>query len=226
MKKGLIILAIISVLMVSCVRLGSASQSQKPSGNTTDTTGAMAQNPGGMQSLPGVQPGSQSGSLPGFNQPSLPPGAPVPPVIGQFNLSGQGGSQPSNMGELPSGGQGGGSGGDLPDIQSGGPTGTMSGIKALPSASPSLPAGVPAELVPYFEKNLTADTTFVTVGDAVFLNWKAARADNITLASNKGKTDYLYGGQVGFFVVPDVPGAYTYTVTAANNYAAVSQKWT
>ena len=220
MKKGLLILVIIAVFMVSCVRLGSTSQSQKPSGNITDTTGAMAQNPGGMQSLPGAQPGSISG----FNQPSLPAGAPVAPAIDHFNLSGQGGNQPSSMGDLQSGGQGGGSGGDLPAIQSGGSTGTMSGFNAPPPAPPSLPAGVPAEKVPYFEKDLTADTTLVTVGDTVFLNWKAVRADNITLTSSSGKTDYMYGGQVGFFVVPDVPGAYIYTITATNNYASVSQK--
>jgi hypothetical protein len=240
MKKKLLLLVIMSVLLVSCVKLGSSAPSGRVPDNATDVTGAMAQNPGGMQSLPGVQPGSsgslpslqgngQSGSLGGFNQPpgspSIPAGVPVPPNMAQFNLSGQGQGQSSGIGELQDGGQGGGSGGDLPVLQGSGPTGTMSGFKAPPdSSSKSMPAGVPVEKLPFFEKDLSADTALVTVNDAVFLNWKVIRADSVTLQSSKGKTYYLDGGKVGFFVVPDLPDIYTYTVTAANSYGSVSQK--
>jgi len=221
MKKKLVILMIIAVLMVSCVRIGSTSQSQKPSGNTTDTTGAMAQNPGGMQSLPGVQPGSsgnlpslqpggQSGSMNGFNQPSLPPGTPVSPAIDQFNLSGQGGSQSSSMGALPASGS---AGAQPPGAADQGP-----------SQQNNAPAGL-ATLKPYFEVggDLYADTPMVNVGDSVFLGWRVANADDYTLEQDGKIVLIIPRDRVGTIVVPDVPGINKYTLTAKNAGGSVSQ---
>ena len=71
MKKGLLLLVMISVLLVSCVKLGSAVPAGKAPDKTPEVTG-MAQNPGGLQSLPvgqsGSAPLSQSGST--SSQPS------------------------------------------------------------------------------------------------------------------------------------------------------------
>ncbi len=234
MKKGLLLLVIMSVLLMSCVSIGSAAPAGKAPGKAPDVTGGMAQTPGELQSLPGAQPGSapisQSGSsgrqpstsgsgmgelqgLQGGNQPS-----------GMGELQGlQGGNQPSGMGELQAGGQGGGPGGELPVIQSGS-TGTMSGFKAPPPASLSMPAGVPVEKLPFFEKNLYADTVLIEVREPVFLGWKVVRADSYSLDLGGGKIVTVPKERTGYFVVPEIPGNYTYTLTATNAYGAVSQK--
>jgi len=222
MKKWLLLLVIMSVLLVSCIRISSAAPAGKAPDKAPDVTGGMAQTPGEMQSLPGLQPGSQSGSISGFSNPSLPPGTPVSPAIGQFNLSGQGGSQPANMGELQGGGQGGGSGGDLPVIQSGGSTGTMSGFKAPPTNSLPMPAGVPVEKLPFFEKELYADTQIVNAGEAVFLGWIVANADEYKLEQDGKVIQTIPPDRVGTFVIPNMPGISKYTLTAKSSGHSVS----
>lgn len=218
MKKGLLLLVIVSILLISCVKIGSAVPAGKAPDKAPDNT-SLAQNPG-LQSLPGVQPESQSGSISGFSKPSLPPGTPVSPAIGQFNLSGQGGSQPSGMGELQGGGQGGGSGGDLP--QSGGSTGTMSGFKAPPSNSQPMPASVPVEKLPFFEKELYADTQTVNAGESVFLGWIVANADEYKLEQDGKVIQTIPRDRVGTFVIPNMPGISKYTLTAKNSGHSVS----
>jgi hypothetical protein len=222
MKKRLILLVVISLLLISCVKIVSTAPSDNDPDKAPDVTGGLAQKPGDLQSLPGMQSGSQSGNMSGFSKPTLPPGTPVSPAIGQFNLSGQGGSQPSGMGELQIGGQSGGSGGNLPVIQSGGSTETMSGFKAPPSNSPSMPASAPVEKLPFFEKELYADTQTVNVGEAVFLGWIAANADEYNLEQDGKVIQTVPRDRVGTFVTPGMPGTTKYTLTAKNSGRSVS----
>jgi len=220
MKTRLILLVVISLLLVSCVKIVSTAPSDNDPDKAPDVTRGLAQKPEDLQSLPSVQSGSQSGSLSGFSKPSLPPGTPVSPAMGQFNLSGQGGSQSPNMGELQGGSQGGGSGGGLP--QSGGSTGTMSGFKAPPSNSPTLPAGAPVEKLPFFEKELYADTQTVNVGEAVFLGWIAVNAGEYKLEQDGKVVQTVPRDRIGTFVTPGVPGIIKYTLTAKNSGGSVS----
>ena len=220
MKTRLILLVVISLLLVSCVKIVSTAPSDNDPDKAPDVTRGLAQKPEDLQSLPSVQSGSQSGSLSGFSKPSLPPGTPVSPAMGQFNLSGQGGNQSPNMGELQGGSQGGGSGGGLP--QSGGSTGTMSGFKAPPSNSPTLPAGAPVEKLPFFEKELYADTQTVNVGEAVFLGWIAVNAGEYKLEQDGKVVQTVPRDRIGTFVTPGVPGIIKYTLTAKNSGGSVS----
>jgi len=236
MKKKLLLLVIMSVLLVSCIRIGSAAPAGKAPGKAPDVTGGMAQTPGELQSLPGAQPGNSGG------QPALQEGGPSASVplsqsgstSSQPSSSGsnmgevqglQGGNQPSGMGQLQglqAGGQSGGSGGDLPVIQSGGSTGTMSGFKAPPSNSPSMPAGVPVEKLPFFEKELYADSQIVDVGEAVFLGWIVANADEYKLEQDGKVIQTIPRDRVGTFVIPNMPGINKYTLTAKSSGHSVS----
>jgi len=221
MKKWLFLLVILSVLLVSCIRIGSPAPAGKAPGKAPDVTGGMAQNPGELQSLPGGQPGNPGG------QPVLQEGgsSASAPVSQSGSVSNKPASSGSNMGELQglqSGGQGGVPGGELPVIQSGGSTGTMSGFKTPPSNSPSMPAGVPVEKVPFFEENLYADTQTVNAGESVFLGWRVANADEYKLEQDGKVVQIIPRDRVGTFVIPNMPGISKYTLTAKNSGGAVS----
>ncbi len=211
MRLLIIAVVAITLIMAGCVKLAG--------GQSSGDNANLAQNPSDLQALPGAQPGSsgnlpslqpggQSGSLGGFSQPSgsLPAGQPVSPNIGHFNLPGQPGGQPSSMGELP---------------QSGSGNAPSAGAPAQPSGEM---AGFAAQK-PYFEQggDLRADTTMVTAGDSVFLLWKAANADEYVIDWGGKTTITIPKGRIGSVVIPDVPGTYTYTVTAKNAAGSVSQ---
>ena len=243
MKQLLIILMVAVVLVSGCIKLGGPRAQTGKGGDQAgiqsqpDTAG-LAQNPGGLQSLPDgqsgnsgglptLQGGGQSGSLGGFNQPSgsLTGGTLSSPNMAEFPLSGQGGNQSSGMGELQglqAGGQGGVPGGELPVIQSGGSTGTMSGFKSPPSNSPPMPAGVPVEKLPFFEKDLYADTAIVDVGESVFLGWRVANADEYKLEQDGKVVQTIPRDGVGTFVIPNMPGISKYTLTAKSSGHSVS----
>ena len=229
MEKMLLIVVIISVLLISCIKIGSPAPAGKVPDKAPDVTGGMAQNPGGMQSLPGGQPvlpqGGPSASVP-LSQSGSSSSQPSSPGGKMGELQGlQGGNQPSGMGELQglqAGGQGAVPGGELPVIQSGGSTGTMSGFKAPPSNSPSMPAGVPVEKLPFFEKELYADTQIVNAGEAVFLGWIAANADEYKLEQDGKVIQTIPGDRVGTFVIPNMPGISKYTLTAKSSGRSVS----
>lgn len=220
MKKWLLLLVIVSVLLVSCIRVGSAAPAGKAPGKAPDVTGGMAQTPGDMQALPGGQPGNP-GELP-----SLPAGQSASAPISQSgSTSSQPSSSGSSMGELQGlqpEGQAAVPGGELPVIQSGGSTGTMSGFKVPPSDSPTLPAGAPVEKLPFFEKELYADTQTVNVGEAVFLGWIAANADEYMLEQDGKVVQTVPRDRVGTFVTPGMPGTTKYTLTAKNSGGSVS----
>jgi len=216
MRLILVVILAAALIMCGCVKLAGENAGGQSS---MDDTG-LAQSPADLQALPGAQPGSSgnlpslepggpSGNLSGFSQPSgsLPAGQPVsPPPIGQFNLPGQSGGQPSSMGELPQSGEG---------------NAPSAGALAQPSNEM---AGFIVQK-PYFEQggDLRADTTLVSVGDSVFLLWRAANADEYVIDLG-GKTSITVPkGRVGSVVIPDVPGTYTYTVTAKNAAGSVSQ---
>ena len=206
MKKGLLLIIIMSVMLASCIKIGSATPAGKVPDKAPDVTGGMAQNPGGLQSLPSGQSGSA-------------------PVSQSGSSSRQPSSSGSNMGVLQGlqpGGQGGVPGGELPVIQSGGSTGTMSGFKAPPSNSPSMPAGVPVEKLPFFEENLYADTQIVNVGESVFLGWRVANADEYKLEQDGKVVQTIPRDRVGTFVIPNMPGISKYTLTAKNSGHSVS----
>jgi len=222
MRLLLIVLLAITLVMGGCVKLGG---SKVPAGSAGDQAGSqsqadsagLAQNPGGMQSLPGaqsglpsLQDGSQSGSIGGFSQPSLPAGVPVSPAIDQFNLSGQGGSQPSGVGELPPSNSGSASSSGMANL-------------VVPPSNNAPAAG--ADTRPYFDKggDLYADTALVDVGETVFLGWRVVNADNFTLDWGNGNIVIIPKDWVGTIVFPDVPGIYTYTLTAKNASGSVSQ---
>jgi hypothetical protein len=174
-----------------------------------------------FQFQPGILPPSdnKSGGAPSATlapwliQPSgslLPGGQPVSQPIGQFNLSGQGGSQSSSMGALQSTGSG--------DAQ------PPAAEAQFPWKQDNSPAGF-AAAKPYFESggDLYADTNPVEVDDSVFLGWKVANADNFTLDWGGKYVITIAGDRVGTVVIPDVPGVYTYTLTARNAGGSVSQ---
>jgi len=221
MKKMLLLLVIMSVLLVSCIRIGSAAPAGKAPDKAPDVTGGMAQTPGELPSLPFGQPGNPGG------QPALQEGGPSAsvPLSQSGSTSGQPSSSGSSMGELQGlqpGGQGGVPGGELPVIQSGGSTGTMSGFKAPPSNSPSMPAGVPVEKLPFFEKELYADSQIVDAGEAVFLGWMVANADEYKLEQDGKVIQTIPRDRVGTFVIPNMPGISKYTLTAKSSGGAVS----
>jgi len=235
MKKTLLLLVIMSVLLVSCIRIGSPATAGKAPVKAPDVTGGMAQTPGELQSLPFGQPGNSGG------QPALQEGGPSAsaPVSQSGSTSGQPASSGSNMGEvqglqggpsgmgelqgLQPGGQAAVPGGELPVIQSGGSTGTMSGFKVPPSNSPTLPAGAPVEKLPFFEKELYADTQTVNAGEAVFLGWIVANADEYKLEQDGKVIQTIPRDRVGTFVTPGMPGITTkYTLTAKNSGGSVS----
>jgi hypothetical protein len=129
------------------------------------------------------------------------------------------------MGELQGlqpGGQAAVPGGELPVIQSGGSTGTMSGFKAPPPASLSMPAGARVEKLPFFEKELYADTQTVNVGEAVFLGWIAVNADEYILEQDGKVVQTVPRDRIGTFVTPGMPGTTKYTLIAKNSGGSVS----
>jgi len=223
MKKVLLFLVMMSVLLVSCVKIGD-SQGKAGIQSPSDNRG-LAQTPDEMQSLPGgqsvgpgslpsLQGGGQPGSMGGFGQPSgsinMPAGQPVPPAIGQFNLSGQGGNQPPVLGVLP------------PSSSGSAPSSGMASL--VPSQSGSASSGG-AGTGPYFEAggDLYADTPTVNAGEAVFLGWRVANADEYTLERDGKLVLTIPRDRPGTFVVPDMPGVSKYTLTAKNSSGSISQ---
>lgn len=219
MKKVVLLLVILSVLLAGCIKLGSAAPAGNVPGKASDAKGGMAQNPEALQSLPFGQPANPGGLQEGGQSGSAP--------LNQFGSTSNAPSSPgSSMGELQGlqeGGVGGGDqGGELPALQGGGKSGTLGGFN--PPPAPVLPAGVPVEKLPFFEKDLYADTYIAEVGEPVFLGWKLFRADSFSLALDNGAVIPVPGDRTGTFVVNNVPGSYAYVLTAKNAYGSVSQK--
>lgn len=210
MKKGLLVLVSISLLLISCVKLGSAV----PAGKASEVTG-MAQSPGGLQSLPGGQSGSaplsQSGST--SSQPSS-SGSNMGELQGL-----QGGNQTSGMGALQPSGAG-----------SAPPSG-MAGLKGEDQSVPALAqsGSDPTKNTddkPYFEVggDLHADSDLVNVREGVFLSWKVVNAKTLSLDDGNGRISSMPLNVPGTFVPFEYPGRYIYTLTAQNDSGSVSQK--
>jgi hypothetical protein len=243
MKKGLILLVVMSLLLISCVRIGSAAPAGKAPGKVPDVTGGMAQTPGELQSLPGAQPGSapisQSGSS--GRQPSA-------SGSGMGELQGlQGGNQPSGMGELQ-GLQGGqpGSSGSLPVIQGSGQSGSLGGF-IQPSGPGNLPAGVPVSPnMAGFKDGSEAsqqdntgskpwktypdsvafvtDKSAINPGEAALLWCQVEGAASITITDSEGRKFDVPVRKRGLFVVPTKTT--TYTMVASNSAGSITESVT
>ena len=240
MKKWLFLMVIMSVLLVSCIRIGSAAPAGRVPDKVPDVTGGMAQNPGELQSLPGAQPGNPEGL------PSLPAGQSASAPISQFgSTSSQPSSSGSSMGELQ-GLQGRGQSGGLPALQGGGQSGSLPGL-TQPSSPSSLPAGVPVSpnmaglkggsqasqqdntgSKPWLTYGngpaLVADKGTINPGEAVLLQCLVEGATSVTVTDSEGRKFDVPVNKRGLFVVP--MRTTTYTMVASNSRGSLNESVT
>jgi len=243
-KRLLIVLAVITLLSTSCIKLGSKAQTgntgEKAATQSQQGASGLAQNPG---ELPSLQSGGKSGSIGGINPPSS-------PVIGQpgsapLSQSGSTSNQPPsssiNMGELQ-GLQGGGQAGALPPSKGSGQMDVFNISGQSGGQSPGIGALTNMESLkkapPVFESNsgygFSSDYVKITQGQAVILKWQVYGADRLEITveggsvkSDIGSGQYLAvpSGRIAAVVVPDSVGVYKFTMTATNSYGSSSANW-
>ncbi len=241
MQRLPIILMVISLLLTSCIKLGSKAETNKAGEpavtQSQHVVSGLAQNPG---ELPSIQNGGESGSLAGINPPAAPvigqPGS--APLSQSGSTSRQPASSSSNMGELQGGDQmsalplstGSGQMAEFPTsgqsgIQSQG-MGALTNMESLKKAPPVFESR--------YGSGFSTDYIQGSLGQAFILQWQVYGADKLeitvsggTVKSDIGSGQYLPvpEGRVAAVVVPESVGYYKFTITATNAFGSSSKNW-